>query len=254
MNCRTGAAGTHEVQADTFHNDENAANADQPACPRWLRGVMPVLLVAIGLASLAAAAWAYRATPHPRQWIGGLPHRGDVPFLGTPEPVVNKMLELAQVSGDDVVYDLGCGDGRIVIEAAERFGAHGVGVELDPDLVEMARATVRERGLEDLVAIKHADIFELDFHDATVVALFLWPTLNAQLVPQLSELKPGSRIVSHAFGIEGYVPDRVIEKPIPDADPGEHTLYLWTIPLKKAEGDAAGAGYKPTNARRVRSE
>ncbi len=155
----------------------------------------------------------------------------DVPFVTTPQDIVERMLDLAEVRPGETVYDLGCGDGRIVIAAARR-GARGVGVELNAKLVEKARAAADQAGLRDRVTIRRADIFTLDLRDADVVAFFLMPTVNVRLIPQLERLKPGSRIVSHAFSMKGAKPAKVIE--VPSKEDGlVHVLYLWVTPLQK---------------------
>ncbi|MEJ5340283.1 MAG: methyltransferase domain-containing protein [Thermogutta sp.] len=155
----------------------------------------------------------------------------DVIYVPTPYEVVEKMLEVAQVKKGDVVYDLGCGDGRIVVTAAKKYGVRAVGFDIDPERIKEARENVRKNGVEDLVRIEQKDIFTLDLSEATVVTLYLLPQLNVKLIPQLEKLKPGSRIVSHDFDMDGVIPDKVIHyKP---KGQREHTIYLWTTPLKK---------------------
>ncbi len=159
--------------------------------------------------------------------------RPDVHFVPTPQEVVDRMLELANVTKDDLVYDLGCGDGRIVVTAAKRYGAKAIGVDIDPQRVEESRKNVKENEVEDLVEIKEADIFELDLTPASVITLYLLPDLNVRLIPQLEKLKPGTRIVSHAFDMRGVKPDKVETV---DAERGtSHTVYLWTTPLQKED-------------------
>jgi hypothetical protein len=156
----------------------------------------------------------------------------DVIFVPTPPAVVDKMLELAQVKKSDLVYDLGCGDGRIVISAAEKFGCRGVGYDIDPQRIKESRANVAQSKAGDLVRIEQKDIFTLDLSDANVITLYLLPRLNVQLIPQLEKLRPGSRIVSHDFDMKGVKPDQVVTLE-------GHQIYLWTTPLKKetAEGE-----------------
>lgn len=175
----------------------------------------------------------------------------DVIYVPTPEPVVDRMLEMAQVDEDDVVYDLGCGDGRIVVRAAELYGAKAWGFDIDPERVAEARANVEEAGVEDLVTIEQADIFTLDLSPATVVTLYLLPELNVRLIPQLNELSPGSRIVSHDFGIEGIVPLEHAALEV-EGEPEPHEIFLWHAPLEvpgavedgalSTEGGSPGAG------------
>jgi SAM-dependent methyltransferase len=146
--------------------------------------------------------------------------------------VVKRMLELAAVKEGDVVYDLGSGDGRVVIAAARAFGCRAVGVELDADLVQAARAQARAAGVEKRVVFRQGDLFEADFADADVVALYLLPEMNRRLVPKLERLRPGSRVVAHYFPLPGVRPDRVV-KMTSEEDDVERCLYLYTVPLKK---------------------
>ena len=149
----------------------------------------------------------------------------DVDFVSTPETVAYEMLQLAGTSARDVVYDLGSGDGRIPILAAQKYGARGVGVELDPRLVEMSRQVARDVELADRVSFLEADLFDADISSATIVALYLSATVNAKLESKLRrDLRPGTRIVSHQFPIGAWPPDRVVR-----ASDGTD-LYLWTIP------------------------
>jgi SAM-dependent methyltransferase len=153
---------------------------------------------------------------------------GEVPFIGTPIEVVDRMLDMAQVNKDDILYDLGSGDGRIVIRAAKRFGTRGVGIEIDRDLVSRSRAMAAQEGVGDLVEFRRQDALTVDVSEATVVTLYLLPEFNAKLRPIFDkELKPGTRVVSHDFGIEGWKPNR--EEKIPDGILHEHIIYLWTI-------------------------
>jgi SAM-dependent methyltransferase len=158
----------------------------------------------------------------------------DIGYLPTPQPAVEQMLKLAGVKPGERVYDLGCGDGRIVITAARRFGARGIGVELDPGLVRRARANVRRHGLGGRVEIRQADIFTIDFSDADVVALYLLPELNVRLLPQLRKLKPGARIVSFDFDMPGVPPAAVIHG---RADGARYKIYKWVTPLPQLRSD-----------------
>jgi SAM-dependent methyltransferase len=151
-------------------------------------------------------------------------HEAEVLYLPTPQPVVEAMLRFAGVSRNDVVYDLGSGDGRIPIAAAREHGARGVGIELDGRMIERARCNARAAGLEHRVEFRQEDLFGADLRKATVVTLFLFPEMNRRLAPKLfSELRPGTRIVSHRFGLGDRPPDRTIE-----AD--GHPLLLWKVP------------------------
>jgi SAM-dependent methyltransferase len=157
----------------------------------------------------------------------------DIGYLPTPQPAVEQMLKLAEVKPGELVYDLGCGDGRIVITAARRFGARGIGVEIDPALVRRSRTNVRRHRLGKRVTIKQADIFKIDFSDADVVALYLLPELNARLLPQLRKLKPGARIVSFEFDIPGVPPQRTIEG---SHDGAHYKIHKWVTPLPASGG------------------
>jgi SAM-dependent methyltransferase len=150
----------------------------------------------------------------------------DIHFVPTPEEVVEAMLRLAEVDKNDVVYDLGSGDGRIPITAARRFGARGVGIDLDPKLVAQATRSAQEAGVADRVRFIEGDIFEADISAATVVTLYLLTSINERLRPKLlKELRPGTRIVSHQFRMGDWQPDREI---VVDYRP----LFLWRIPKR----------------------
>ncbi len=148
----------------------------------------------------------------------------DIHYVPTPMPVVETMLRLAQVTPQDVVYDLGSGDGRIVIAAAQKYGARGVGVELDPELVKRARAGAVKAGVQDKVTFSQADLFKTDLSEATVVTLYLSPSINLRLESKLRrELRPGTRIVSHRFPIGNWTPDQ-------DVLVERTHVYFWTLP------------------------
>lgn len=161
----------------------------------------------------------------------------DILYVPTPQDVVDKMLELAQVTKDDLVYDLGCGDGRIVVTAAKRYGCKAIGYDIDRKRVRESLANVEKNNVGHLVRIEHEDVFTLDLSKASVVTLYLLPELNVKLIPQLEKLKPGSRIVSHDFDMKGVKPDKIIKVNSSDGDWDEHTVYLWTTPLKKEEAE-----------------
>jgi SAM-dependent methyltransferase len=146
----------------------------------------------------------------------------DVPYEPTSPEVVEAMLDLAGVKAGDVVYDLGCGDGRIVVAAAKR-GARAIGVDLDPQRIAEARENARKAGVADRVELRVEDLFQTDVRDATVVMLYLWPKVNLRLRPRLVEqLRPGARVVSHSHDMGTWIPDRKIVA-------GGHPVYLWTI-------------------------
>jgi LEA14-like dessication related protein len=160
----------------------------------------------------------------------------DVVFVATPQDVVDKMLQLAHVEKDDLLYDLGCGDGRIVVTAADRYGCSAEGFDIDPRRVKESLENVRKNNVGHLVTIKQKDIFTLDLSEADVITLFLLPSLNANLIPQLEKLKPGSRIVSHSFAMGEIKPDKVVTM-YSREDQSEHTIYLWVTPLSKEPGE-----------------
>ncbi|MHC4406377.1 MAG: outer membrane protein assembly factor BamB family protein [Planctomycetota bacterium] len=156
-------------------------------------------------------------------------------FVPTPRDVVEKMLELAAVKTSHVVYDLGSGDGRIVMTAAKRYGCQAVGYEIDRELVQLSSENAKKAGVEPLVKFENTDIFTVDLSGADVIAVYLLPKQLEKLIPQLEKLKPGSRIVSHQFDMPGVKPDKVIVVDS-EEDGDKHTLYLWTTPLKMAGG------------------
>ena len=153
----------------------------------------------------------------------------EVPDVRTPPEVVTEILRLARVGPDDVVYDLGSGDGRIVIAAARDFGARGVGIELDPDLVAESIRNARRARVADRTRFLRQDIFEADISAATVVTLYLSPEVNLRLRPKLLALPPGSRIVSHDFPIGDWKPERMVNFKGPERT---HVLSLWIVPLR----------------------
>jgi SAM-dependent methyltransferase len=151
----------------------------------------------------------------------------DVPYVSTSPAVVQGMLKLAQVKAGDVIYDLGCGDGRIVIAAVRDFHAIGTGFDLDPDRIADANENASRAGLSGRAKFVTADLFDVDLSKATVITLYLLPTVNMQLRAKLLALKPGTRIVSHAFGMGDWKPDKTEEI--------EHsTIYFWTVPKKNS--------------------
>jgi SAM-dependent methyltransferase len=156
----------------------------------------------------------------------------DVPYVVTPYAVVEEMLRLAQLRPGELLYDLGCGDGRIVIAAAERFGARGVGVDIDPRRIAEAQAAAQRAGVGERVRFSVEDLFQTDFSQADVVTLYLFPELNDRLKPKLlRELRGGARIVSHQFGMAGWAPDDGANVRVG----GDlHAVYLWRVPARPA--------------------
>jgi SAM-dependent methyltransferase len=155
---------------------------------------------------------------------GETPSRApDVVFVPTPDEVVKEMMDLAKVKQGDVVYDLGCGDGRLVIAAAKRGAAKAVGVDIDPDRIREAWANARAQGVADKVTFVQGDLFQMDFSDADVVTLYLLPDLNLKLRPKLLALKPGTRIVSHAFDMGDWKPE--VTQVVDGRD-----VFAWTVP------------------------
>ena len=152
----------------------------------------------------------------------------DVIFVPTPNDVVNKMLEMAKVTAKDVVYDLGCGDGRIVITATQRYGCRGVGIDIDPERIREATGNVQKAKVADKVKLIQGDLFVTDIGEATVVTLYLLTELNLKLRPKLmKELRPGTRVVSHAFAMGDWKPERTEQV-------NGASVYLWRIPPRKA--------------------
>jgi len=150
-------------------------------------------------------------------------HDLDVPYVPTPPAVVDAMLKMAQVTPQDVVYDLGCGDGRIVIMAAQKYGAHGVGIDLDPRRIADANDNAKAAQVTDKVKFYVQDVFTADFSDATVVTLYLLPSVNEKLMPKIKALKPGTRVVTHAFTFGDAWPYERKE------DVDGKTIYFWTV-------------------------
>jgi SAM-dependent methyltransferase len=151
------------------------------------------------------------------------PRAPDVIFVPTPQPVVDAMLHVAKVGPNDVLYDLGSGDGRIPITAAKRFGTRGVGVDIDPQRIQEARANAKKEGVTDKVQFIQGDLFQQDLSKATVISLYLLPSLNLKLRPILLKLKPGTRIVSHAFDMGDWAPQQTLTVE-------GRMVYFWTVP------------------------
>ena len=170
-----------------------------------------------------AEAQAPTTTAQPQE------RQGNVPYVPTPEKVVDRMLKLANVSSNDVLYDLGSGDGRIPITAVQKYGAsRATGIEINPQLVQRSRENSQKAGVTDRVAFLQQDLFQTDLSQATVVTLYLLPSVNLQLQPKLlQELKPGTRIISHDFDMGEWKPERVERVQGPAR---QHTIYYWVVP------------------------
>ncbi|NLV31323.1 MAG: methyltransferase domain-containing protein [Acidobacteria bacterium] len=187
--------------------------------------ILPALAV-IG-ASLALGAVAPGDEGDP-----GWMRTPDVVYVGTPYDVVSTMLRMAGVKKQDVVYDLGCGDGRMLVLAAQKYGCRAVGYDIDPVRVRESRENVARNGVGNLVEIIQEDIFKVDLAEATVLPIYLLPEMNRRLLPQLEKLKPGSRIVCHDYGLDGIIPDET-RTVISNEDNASHILMLYTTPLRR---------------------
>jgi SAM-dependent methyltransferase len=193
------------------------------------------LVLVTALAATAAACNAAQGDTAPTR-------TPDVIFVPTPDDVIDKMLRMAKVGPDDVVYDLGCGDGRIAVAAARDFGARAVCVEIDPQRITEARERIRREGVEDKVEIRHADLFKVDVSPATVVTLYLLETLNMKLRPKLKrELRNGARVVSQSFSMGDW-------KPVEQTRVGDKPVYLWKI----EKGQHARKGANKSRSRAAR--
>src|SRR5262245_46563377 len=175
-------------------------------------------LLALVLIALAAAVGAQ--APSPEKPL-------DVPYVPTKEPIVDRMLQMAKIKPGDVIYDLGCGDGRIVIAAAKRFGIRGVGIDIDPQRIAEAQENAKKAGVADRVQFIQGDLFDADIKGASVVTLYLLPEVNMRLRPKLlSDLKPGTRVVSHNYDMGDWKPEQSAKITV---DGTEHVVYAWTV-------------------------
>jgi precorrin-6B methylase 2 len=198
---------------------------------------MPVLpLILIVVAVLAAGTvyatrgfntWMPDPTPLDRPWI-------DAPYIQTPMIVVERMMEVAEVKEGEVLYDLGCGDGRIAIVAAEKHGCRSVGFDIDPDRIRDSRENARSRGVEELATFEERDVFTLDLSECDVAAMYLLPRYMTRLIPQFQAMRPGSRIVAHDFYIEEIPPDKTVHV-VDETEGKDHYIHLWITPLKVPE-------------------
>jgi len=185
--------------------------------------LVAMFFVAGGLSPLAAQETQQMTQPKPKL---------DVPYVPTRTPVVEAMLKLANLQKSDVLYDLGCGDGRIVVTAAKNYGVTAVGYDIDPERIAEANQNAKEAGVSGKVKFVNADLFETDLNKATVITMYLLPSVNMKLRPKILALKPGTRIVSHAFDMGDWKPEKT--EMVDGA-----TIYYWTVPGKKAAGTKA---------------
>jgi 2-polyprenyl-3-methyl-5-hydroxy-6-metoxy-1,4-benzoquinol methylase len=185
-------------------------------------------IAGVGIVGLVVAGFIHLPTSNSQRVDRAItqPAQLDVPYVPTPTAVVNAMLSLGNVKKNDVLYDLGSGDGRIAITAAQKFGTRGTGIDIDPQRIQEANQNAQKAGVTNLVQFRQQDLFQTDFSKATVVTLYLLPEINLKLRPRLlSQLKPGTRIVSHAFDMGDWKPQKVLQVE------GEN-IYYWTVPQK----------------------
>jgi predicted O-methyltransferase YrrM len=206
-----------------------------------LKRIMGLLIASMSVGSVVLAGCAQQrnfdevqtsqTTPQTQQsapTVQVQEREADVPYVPTPNEVVDRMLQLANVTGDDTLYDLGSGDGRIVITAAQRYGTRGTGIDINPELVQQSQANAQAANVADRVEFVQQDLFQTDLNKATVVTLYLLPDINLKLRPKLlRELKPGTRIVSHDFNMGEWEPEQVVQVQGPNR---QHTIYYWVVP------------------------
>lgn len=212
----------------------------------WSRRLALLLVFSSIMGILTCGAWILggRYTREIRE-LDSAPVRigRNAPFITSPDEVVDEMVAMADLKPGDVAFDLGCGDGRIIITAALKTGCRGVGYDIDPERVAEARQNVELHGVEHLVEIRQQDIFTVDLAEAQVVFMFLLPWMNQKLVPQLEELKPGSRIISHQFNLgdaKELQPERTAMFRV-SGDESQHYVHRWTAPLsRRSSGKSTG--------------
>ena len=206
-----------------------------------LKRIMGLLIASMSVGSVVLAGCAQQrnfdevqtsqTTPQTQQsapTVQAQEREADVPYVPTPNEVVDRMLQLANVTGDDTLYDLGSGDGRIVITAAQRYGTRGTGIDINPELVQQSQANAQAANVADRVEFVQQDLFQTNLSNATVVTLYLLPDINLKLRPKLlRELKPGTRIVSHDFDMGEWEPEQVVQVQGPNR---QHTIYYWIVP------------------------
>lgn len=198
---------------------------------KWQRFVRLVMACCVACCLAAATARSSAAADDKKKDDKPSP---DCVYVPTPHDIVEKMLEMVKVKKEDVVYDLGCGDGRIVVQAAKKRGCRGVGFEIVPELAKQARDNAKQNGVEKLVTIKEEDLFEADLSEATVLPMYLLPSMLAKLKPKLAKLKDGTRIISHDYQIKGVEPDEIVKLDSKETG-AEHWLILYTLPFKESK-------------------
>jgi ribosomal protein L11 methylase PrmA len=187
-----------------------------------IRLMLPVLLFFV--LPLAVSNSAFEQTAKTR--------KPDAVYVGTPYDVISILLQMAHLKKDDVIYDLGCGDGRVLVLAAQKYGCRGVGYEIDPERVNASIENIARNRVEKLVNITQADIFTLDLGEATVIHLYLLPQINKRLLPQLDRLKPGTRVICHNYNLEGIIADQTLTY-LSNEDNSTHIMTLYTTPLTR---------------------
>ena len=201
----------------------------KPALLRRITGATIGLLLALLLLRGPSSPSTLAAAAQSGQGLAGATLLQQVPYVPTPQDVVEKMLNLAKVTSDDVVYDLGSGDGRIVITAAQKYGARAVGIEINPDLFRQSSTRIKDLGLDSRAHIICENMFDVSLHPATVVTLYLLTSFNEKIRPKLdSQLRPGARIVCHDFHIPGWDPEKIEDVVSKNGLP--HKLYLYVHP------------------------
>ena len=209
------------MRTDCLPSAATPVDTEAPRRRRLLAGGGALLLAGLGTTPWA---WAQKAEAPPVAYEPQTGQAGkDVIWVPTPDELVTRMLQLGGVTRDDYVIDLGAGDGKIVIAAAKQFGASGLGIEYNPDMVAHAQRRAKEAGVADRARFEKADIFESDFSKADVITMYLLPTLNLKLRPKLMKLRPGTRLVTHAFTMGGWQPDETSRA-------GGASAYLWLVP------------------------
>ena len=211
----------------TTHNGVSGGGAMRA----WYIAIMVIIICAAGGCTIHGQTTEKPVVDDANQELREI-RNPDILFVPTPQEVVDVMLEMVGVTKNDLVYDLGCGDGRIVVTAAKRYGCRGVGYDIDPVRVVESLENVRKNGVQDRVRIEQKDIFTLDLSEASVITLYLLSSLNVKLIPQLEKVKPGTRIVSHDFDMQGIVtPDSTVT--VTTNGYQTHDVNLWIAPLKR---------------------